>query len=235
MPVIETGRILKADSLAQRGHSISYQYTDIEQRCDEQLQAAQAQAEQIILAAETHAAELQAEAWQLGHTTGSLQAETEFDARVEAEVQERLQERLQYIVPALQTATAQLIQDREQILLQWESAAIQLSLTLAERIVRRELQLQPGAPRALIAEVLQLTAGASSIVLRLHPTDVQDIKAHSVEWQQLLSTPATLKVISDPQITRGGCLVETPQGTIDGRIETQLARLASELMGTELA
>ncbi len=235
MPVIETSRILKADSLSQRGRPISFEYADIEQRCDAQLQAAQAQAEQIILAAEAHAEELRTEAWQLGHTTGGLQAEAEFDARVEAEVQQRLQERLQHIVPALQTATAQLIQDREQILLQWESAAIQLSLTLAERVVRRELQLQPEVPRALIAEVLQLTAGASSIVLRLHPTDVTDIKAHSADWQQLLATPANLKVVADPQITRGGCLVETPQGTIDGRIETQLARLASELMGNDLS
>ncbi|MDB5337820.1 MAG: Flagellar assembly protein FliH/Type secretion system HrpE [Planctomycetaceae bacterium] len=235
MPVIETGRVLKADSLSQRGLPISFQYTDIEQRCDAQLQAAQAQAEQILAAAEAHAAELRDEAWQLGHTTGSLQAEAEFEAQVEAEVQQRLQERLRHLVPALQTATSQLIQDREQILLQWESAAIQLSLTLAERIVRRELQIQPVAPRALIAEVLQLAAGASSIVLRLHPTDVQEIKAHSAEWQELLSKPVGLKVIADPQITRGGCLVETPQGEIDGRIETQLARLASELMGNELS
>lgn len=235
MPVIETGRILKADNLAQRGLPVSFQYADIEQRCDAQLQAAEAQAEQILLAAEAHAEELRAEAWQLGHTTGSLLAESEFEAAVETEVQQRLQERLRYLVPALQTATNQLIQDREQILLQWESAAIQLSLTLAERIVRRELQLQPEVPRALIAEILQLTAGASSIVLRLNPADVQEIETHSADWHELFSTSATLKVIADPQVTRGGCLVETPQGEIDGRIETQLVRLASELMGNELS
>lgn len=235
MPVIEMGRVLKSDHLALRGVPISFQYADIERCSNERLQAVQAQAEQIIRDAESRAIEIQAEAWQLGHTTGSLQAEAEFEAQVEAEVQQRLQERLRHAVPALQSATSQLIQDREQILLQWESAAIQLSLTLAERIIRRELELQPVAPRALIAEVLQLTAGASSIVLRLHPTDVQEIEAHSAEWQQLLSCPDDFKVIADPQITRGGCLVETPQGEIDGRIETQLSRLASELMGNELS
>jgi flagellar assembly protein FliH len=234
MPVIETGRVLKADSFSQRSLPISFEYADIEQRCDAQLQAAQTQAEQIILAAEAHAEELRAEAWQLGHTTGSLQAETEFEAHVEAAVQQRLQEHLQYLVPALQMATTQLIQDREQIVLQWETAAIQLSLTLAERIVRRELQLQPEAPRALIAEVLQLTAGASSILLRLHPDDIADIEEHSADWQSLLSSPH-IKAVADATITRGGCLVETPQGEIDGRIETQLARLASELMGNELS
>ena len=235
MPVIESGRLLKAETLIQNGSAVSFQYADIEQaveqRCDEQLQAAQAQARRLILDAEAQAEQVRAEAWQLGHATGSLQAEAEFDARVEAEIQRRLEERLRHLVPALQTATARLLADREQILLQWESAAIRLSLAVAERIVHRELRLRPAPPRGLIAEALQLAQGASSIVLRLHPMDVQDIEAHSDDWRQLLSNPANLKVIPDPGITRGGCLLETPDGEIDGRIETQLARIAEELTG----
>ena len=80
---------------------------------------------------------------------------------------------------------------------------------------------------------MQLTAGASSIILRLHPADIADIETHAADWQSLLSSPH-IKAVADATITRGGCLVETPQGEVDGRIETQLARLASELMGNEL-
>ena len=100
----------------------------------------------------------------MGHATGSLQAEAEFDAAVDAEVVP-VSERLNQLVPALQAATAQLIRDREQILLHWESAVVKLSLALAGRIVRREIDSQSTAPRSLIAEALQLTAGASSVVL----------------------------------------------------------------------
>ena len=235
MPVIETGRLLKAEALVLSGGAAAFQFADIEQaveqRCDEQWQAAQEQARRLILDAEAQAAQIRTEAWQLGHTTGSLQAEDEFDARVEAEVHQRVEERLRHLVPALRTATERLTADREQLLLQWESAAIRLSLTVAERIVRRELRQHPTAPRGLIADVLQLAQGASAIVLRLHPSDVQDIEAHSDDWRQLLSGTANLKVVPDAGITRGGCLLETPDGTIDGRIETQLARIADELLG----
>lgn len=233
MPVIEPARLLKADVLAQRGQAVSFQYADIQQRCDDQLQAAQLRAEEILAEAAAEVDRLREEAWQVGHATGALQAETEFDARVEAEVQLRVRERLSHMVPALQSATKQLIDDREQILLQWETAAIRLSLTLAERIVRRELQIQPAAPRALIAEALQLTAGATSIVLRLHPVDVAEMEADSTDWRQFSNTSAQIKVIADSGVTRGGCLVETPEGEIDGRIESQLSRLAEELLGYE--
>jgi flagellar assembly protein FliH len=34
----------------------------------------------------------------------------------------------------------------------------------------------------------------------------------------------------DERISRGGCVVETRHGAIDARIETQLARIAHELL-----
>lgn len=231
MSALAPGRLLKADSLSQRPIPVSFAYADIEARCDEQLQAAQERARQLLLDAETQAEEVRSAARQMGHTTGSLQAETEFDARVEAEVQLRVAERLNHLVPALQTATAQLIRDREQILLQCESGVIKLSLALAERILRREIAARPAAPHALIAEALQLTVGASSVVLRLNPVDVEVLEAHSEEWQKLLASQRSLQVVPDPQISRGGCLLETPVGEVDGRIETQLARLSAELLG----
>lgn len=231
MSVITSGRLLKAGSLPQRTVPVSFAYADIEARCDEQLQAAQEQARQLVIDAESQAEELRTAARQMGHATGSLQAEAEFDARVDAEVQLRVAERLNDLVPALQAATAQLIRDREQILLHWESAVVKLSLAVAERIVGREIASQPAAPQALIAEALQLTAGASSVVLRLNPADVQDIKTHAADWQQMLANQRSLKVVADSEISRGGCLLETPAGMIDGRIETQLARIAAELLG----
>ena len=122
MPVIEPARLLKAETLAQRSSAVSFQYADIGQRCDDQLQAAQERSDQILAEAAAEVERLRQEAWQVGHATGALQAEAEFDARVEAEVQHRVRERLSHMVPALQSATQQLIDDREQILLQTTDA-----------------------------------------------------------------------------------------------------------------
>ncbi len=231
MSVITSGRLLKADLLPPRAVPVSFAYADIERQCDAQLAAAEEEARQLIQDAIEHAELLRADAHQMGFATGSEQATADFEAAVESEVELRVQERLQQLVPALQSATTQLIRDHEQILLHWESAVVRLSLTLAERILRRELETRPAAPRALIAEALQLTSGSSSVLLRMHPADVRELEAHSADWRQLLSTQQCLKVVSDPTISPGGCLLETPAGEIDGRIETQLARIAAELLG----
>lgn len=230
MPSILSGRLLKSDTVPQRATAVSLVYSDIDARCDDLLQQAREQAQQIIDQAQQQAQQIHHDAQLLGHATGSLEAEAEFEAAVEAEVQRRLSEQLQYCIPPLQSATTQLLTEREQLLLQWESALVRLSLRLAERIVRRELEINPAAPRALIAEVLQLTAGASSIALRMNPADIAQIEAHPSDWHQLLSSPNAVKVIPDHTITRGGCLVETDAGDIDATIETQLNRIAEELL-----
>lgn len=232
MPLLTTGRLLKADSLPHRATPVSLVYTDIETRCDELLNLAREQVDQLILQAESQAEQIRHDAQRMGHATGSLQAEAEFETAVEAEVQHRVNERLQSLLPPLQSALEQLAEDREQLLLQWESAFIRLSLTLAERLLRRELAINPLPPRELIAETLQLAAGANSVTLKLNPADVEDITAHSDDWKQLLATPGGLKVVADRRVSRGGCLVETDAGEIDGRLETQLERITEELLGT---
>jgi len=37
-------------------------------------------------------------------------------------------------------------------------------------------------------------------------------------------------LISDPQLARGGCRIQTVHGEIDARVETMLERLAEELL-----
>lgn len=233
MPVFATGRLLKAESLLPSAVPVSFAYADIESRCDAQLLAAEEEARLLIQEATEQAEQLRAEARRLGHVTGSLQAEAEFEEAVEVEVQLRVEERLRQLVPALQSATMQLVRDREQILLHSESAVVRLALALAERIVRREIETKPAAPQALISEVLQLSGRSTSVKLHLNPADVKDIEDHSADWQHLLATQTSLTIVPDPQVSRGGCLLETAAGEIDGTIETQLARIAEELIGSD--
>jgi flagellar biosynthesis/type III secretory pathway protein FliH len=87
--------------------------------------------------------------------------------------------------------------------------------------------------RALIAEALELASGTSSVVLKLHPEDFAELQKSSAEWQLLVDRHRNLTVTADGTLTRGGCLVETPEGEIDGRIETQFSRIVTELWGNE--
>lgn len=234
----ETARLLKAGSVPSRSASVSFQFANIEQECDAQIRAAREHAQELILAAQAEAKLVLERAQQAGYALGleegRTQAELEFEPRVAEEVQQRVQSRLVPVVTSLIDATSKLVQDREQILLQWEKSAIGLSIAIAKRIVRRELERVPEPPRALIAEALELASGASSVVLRLHPEDLRELQNSSTDWQSLVERQRNLTVTADGTLTRGGCLVETPEGEIDGRIETQFSRIVTELWGNEM-
>jgi flagellar assembly protein FliH len=234
----ESARLVKSGMAASRGTSVTFQFANIEQECDAQIRAAREQTQEIILAAQAEARQVLQRAQQAGYAlgleAGRTEADLEFEPRVAEEVQQRVQSRLAPVVTALTDATSKLVQDREQILLQWEKSAIGLSIAIAKRIVRRELERVPEPPRALIAEALELASGASSVVLRLHPEDFIELQKSSSDWQRLIDTHRNLTVTTDETLTRGGCQVETPEGEIDGRIETQFSRIVTELWGNEV-
>lgn len=237
MLVSESAKLLKVGTVVPRSPSVSFQFADIERECEARLKLAREQAEQLILEAQAEAAQVLQRAQQAGYAAGlnagRTEAEREFEPHVAEAVQLRVQTRLNPVVAALTDATLRLVQDREQILLQWEKSAIGLSIAIARRIVRRELQASPEPPRALIAEALELASGASSIVLKLHPDDVAELETSSSEWRQLLTGHRNLSVDADVTLARGDCRVETPEGEIDGRIETQFSRIVTELWGDE--
>jgi flagellar assembly protein FliH len=237
MLATEAARLVKSGAVPLRTQGVSFQFADIERECDTRLQQACEQAEKLVLAAQAESERILQQAHEDGYAAGleagRADAQNELKPRVAEEVQQRLQSRLTPVISALTDATSRLVEDREQILLRWEKSAIGLSVAIARRIVRRELQLSPEPPRALIAEALELASAASSIVLRLHPDDVAELESSSVEWKQLIQLHRNLNVIPDLSIDRGGCLVETPEGEIDGRIETQFTRIVTELWGEE--
>ncbi|MDB5386426.1 MAG: flagellar assembly protein FliH [Planctomycetaceae bacterium] len=237
MLVSESARLLKAGTALPRSQSVSFQFADFERECESRVRMAREQAEELIHAAQAEAERVLLQARQEGYaaglTEGRLEIEREFEPRIAEEVQRRLQSRLTCVVSALHEATSRLVQDREQIVLQWEKSAIGLSVAIARRIVRRELRFSPEPPRALIAEALELASGATSIVLRLNPEDVAELELSAAEWQQLIQSHRQLTVIADSSLSRGGCLVETPEGEIDGRMETQFSRIVTELWGEE--
>jgi flagellar assembly protein FliH len=63
----------------------------------------------------------------------------------------------------------------------------------------------------------------------MHPADVTAMGDQVQLLIAGLSSLGKAKVVSDAQITLGGCRIETKFGAIDQQFETQLARIEAEL------
>ncbi len=104
-----------------------------------------------------------------------------------------------------------------------------LAVRIAERILRRELTLDPHSVVGIAKAALQEARGRHDFVLRVHPEDVGALDAEKPGLLARLSVSAHILVRADESITRGGCVVESEVGTVDARLETQLAAIARAL------
>lgn len=227
-------RVLKADDARAIGAQAAFNFEDIQRRCDAHLDKVRVQAAQIIAEAHQEAALVRVRAEEDGHELGVQKGMVDAERRIEKQSRERadheVQQRLRTVLPALEHAARSIAAEREQWLSEWESAAVRLSIAIASRILRDSLAANPGHSRAMIREALELAAGATRIKLRLNPIDLGLLGDEVSDVIASLCACGDPQVISDPTIEPGGSLIETIQGVIDARLETQLQRIAHELL-----
>jgi len=111
-----------------------------------------------------------------------------------------------------------------------ERELLTLAMALARQIVRRELKIDPTQIIGIIRDAIAaLPVAAREVRVHLHPEDAAVVR------QNLAPTESerAWTMIEDPVMARGGCQITTTTSRIDARLETRLAAILSELMGTE--
>jgi len=111
-----------------------------------------------------------------------------------------------------------------------ERELLTLAMALARQIVRRELKTDPTQNIGIIRDAIAaLPVAAREVRVHLHPEDAAVVR------QNLAPTESerAWTIIEDPVMARGGCQITTTNSRIDARLETRLAAILSELMGTE--
>jgi flagellar assembly protein FliH len=97
---------------------------------------------------------------------------------------------------------------------------------LAKQIVRSELSVRPELVAIVATEAIDtLLLSARHITLRVHPDDQPLVLQGAGD----VIAARGARVLADPEITRGGCLVESDIGVIDATLETRWRRAAATL------
>ena len=115
---------------------------------------------------------------------------------------------------------------RQTLIHETEREMVQLALTLARRVVHREVTLDPELAAALAHVALERLGTNTPATIRLNPEDYTIVAQDSSRWGG-----QTVTVVPDPAISRGGCLVESAFGSVDATIERQFDELSRALFG----
>jgi flagellar assembly protein FliH len=229
----DSTRLIKARSQRSVGTTTAFNFDDLHRQCDEYVAKSRQQGEQLLAEAAAEAEEIRcqahAEGLAAGRRDGMLSAEAAIEARAAEIATAQTEERLKSALPAIREAVQLLHLERDQLLTTWETAAVTLAAAIAEKIVRRELLQQPALRVDMIREALRLAAGQPHVRHRLHPLDLTMLETHAPDvLRQLAASQA--EFVADDSIALGGCVIESRHGSIDARLETQLARITEELL-----
>lgn len=136
--------------------------------------------------------------------------------------------RLPSALAALQSAADQLNAQRDQWLEQSQREAVQLGIAIAERLLRRTLNVQPDAVFDLIRSALDWSSSPDHLRVRLHPEDAELVGVATEK--RSFEANRDVEFFSDDSLARGDCIVESPNGQTDARLDVILQRIADELL-----
>lgn len=112
-----------------------------------------------------------------------------------------------------------------------EKELVRLSLVIAEKIIGRMLEEDSELILSIAAQAIESVRQQRELVLRVHPDDAQLLRNSRKKLMDLLGRTKDIAVREDPEVQRGGCVIETENGTVDAQLRTQLAMIEQALLG----
>ena len=113
-----------------------------------------------------------------------------------------------------------------------EQSLLTLAVAIASHLTRRTLRAEPEQLIPIVRECLQqLPLGAREVRVRLHPEDAAVVR-------EKLAAPAgegAWRLVEDPMLTRGGCLIDSEHSRLDARLESRINALIAHALGDERA
>jgi flagellar assembly protein FliH len=161
------------------------------------------------------------------------QAYREGLARGERDAREAFQQELAPVLAGLQQMLGSLDGCRQKLRRDAEQEVVALAMAVARKIVGHELQTSDQALAGIVREALGRTGVAGAIRVRLHPDDLQRMRAAHEGIAAVVADAGQVHFEADASLTGGGCLVETELGQIDARVEEQL-RVIEEAFRAEM-
>ena len=122
----------------------------------------------------------------------------------------------------LEQATAQavrMLEDNGALGEHLATEAARLAISIASTVVGEHISVNPQFVKSLAARGLQESIVGGSVIIRVNPVDAKVIK-DNIKTLQRVARNASIAVDEDPDISRGGCVIQTEFGEVDAQVET---------------
>lgn len=195
---------------------------DAEEKASQLLYNANSEASKIIDEANARAAEiiesLQQQGYQDGYNHGYTVGFTEINNALLSKIH------------SVQKIADESFSIREQILASSEPEMLELTVSIAEKIIRRKLDIQPEIVLNIIkAAIIQLKE-KDEVRILVHPSLSESLYDISDELTQTIKGLKNIKIVDDRSIPADGAIIESPDSRIDARLQTQIEEITKALL-----
>lgn len=210
---------------------------DAKEFAEEQVRAASMEAEQLLLDAK-----MQIENWwnerrqQDEHLIEAIKSEgysqgfEEGKAQAEIMLQSKIEEMMNEAASVLQQAYT----EKGRIIQEAEPFLVDLSCAIAEKVIDKQLDLEPEYTIELIKKSLSRKREQGVLTLCVAPSYFSFIQAAREELSLVIDSQAELQIIPDATVRDRGCVIRSSFGSVDARIDTQLTEIKKELQRISL-
>jgi flagellar assembly protein FliH len=133
-------------------------------------------------------------------------------ARSEAEAEFRP------VLERLAAGIASLAGARAKVRREAESDLVKLSISIARRLLHRELSIDPESVQALVRVAIEKISVSELVRVRVHPTHRELVE----KALDRCTAGRALELVADPSLLPGDLVYETTRGALDARIDSQL-------------
>ena len=130
--------------------------------------------------------------------------------------------RLEGLISGLERTRADLYNKLEQEMLD-------LIFRIAEKVIHAEIQADPSARTSILAAGLRRLKESEKVVVRVSPSDLALIEEVLPVLKEQNGVVGKVTLQEDPEVSEGGCVLESDECEVDGRIEVTLQAIEEAL------
>jgi flagellar assembly protein FliH len=202
------------------------------------------EAHEIVAEAKTRAAAILEEARAEGETLrakareeGFAEGKAAVDDRLEKQIAEEMRKArsgdVADLVKALNAMIREVNDYRGRLMLDSKQQLISLAIHIAETVIKREVASADDVAKLNLEEAIRLSAKRSRLLVRVSETDMKMLEDLLGDAPLVREEASAVELVPSAEILPGGCLVESAQGAVDARIDTQLREIEKVLLGED--
>ncbi len=120
------------------------------------------------------------------------------------------------------------LSERKRLLGEFQPLLVELVGEALYRCLKKEAKKHSQVAVEMVQEVLKKAQDRIQLKLHLNPEDVEEVESQK-EKLQLSVGAGEIEIVPDARIERGGCVLETEAGSVDGRLSTVVAQVKDSL------